>query len=220
MYVYVAKLKDKDLFKIGSSVNPKQRTGVLDRKIGLDLSQTYACKVGDSYRGIEQKLLDKFSDYQHTVILEQGGNEIFKIECMQDVLKDLKVYGELIEHFYFPVIKSENKTFKKSVKEKHKIACEWLDSMGVEDDFREFKIKINNKTYRVDGFCEKTNTIYEFLGDYWHGNPKLYKNNKLNKTKNITFGKLFNKTMRRIEEFISSGYNVIYIWESDYISKT
>ena len=29
-------------------------------------------------------------------------------------------------------------------------------------------------TYRVDGYCKEKNTCYEFLGDYFHGNPKVF----------------------------------------------
>ena len=35
----------------------------------------------------------------------------------------------------------------------------------------EKKLTIDDKTYKVDGFCEKTNTVYEFYGCFWHGCP-------------------------------------------------
>ena len=38
----------------------------------------------------------------------------------------------------------------------------------------------NNKTYKVDGFCEETNTVYEFYGCFWHGCPKCYRPNIMN----------------------------------------
>ena len=44
----------------------------------------------------------------------------------------------------------------------------------------EKKLTIDNKTYKVDGFCEKTNTVYEFYGCFWHGCPKCYKPNIVN----------------------------------------
>ena len=27
---------------------------------------------------------------------------------------------------------------------------------------------------KVDGYCKENNTVYEYHGDYWHGNPKVY----------------------------------------------
>lgn len=127
MYVYIAKLKDKDVFKIGSTVNPKQRINALNKRLGFDLTQTYACKVGDSYKGVEQKLIEKYSEFHEVMIVEQGGNEIFNISCFEDAKASLSEYGELIEHFYFPVIKSTDKIHKRGVEERHKLACEWLE---------------------------------------------------------------------------------------------
>ena len=34
------------------------------------------------------------------------------------------------------------------------------------------QVKIDG--YIVDGYDSKTNTIYEFNGDFWHGNPNIY----------------------------------------------
>ena len=72
------------------------------------------------------------------------------------------------------------------------------------------------KRKRVDGYDPKTNTIYEFLGDYWHGNPAKYKWNEWNKQAHMTFGELYETTMSRLNKLKSFGYNVKYIWESDW----
>ena len=32
----------------------------------------------------------------------------------------------------------------------------------------ENELCINNKTYKVNGFCEETNTVHEFCGCFWH----------------------------------------------------
>ena len=39
----------------------------------------------------------------------------------------------------------------------------------------EKKLTIDNKTYKVNGFCEETNTIYEFYRCFRHGCPKCYR---------------------------------------------
>ena len=44
----------------------------------------------------------------------------------------------------------------------------------------EKKVKINDKLYKFDGYCEKTNTVYEFYGNYFHGNPKLFNKDEFN----------------------------------------
>ena len=39
--------------------------------------------------------------------------------------------------------------------------------------------KIPNTNYKCDGFCKENNTVYEFHGDLWHGNPKLFESTTL-----------------------------------------
>ena len=69
---------------------------------------------------------------------------------------------------------------------------------------------------KCDGFCHETNTCYEFLGDYWHGNPNVYAKDAVNKTTNITFGELYNKTLQRKHRLESLGYNYVEMWEHDW----
>jgi len=91
-----------------------------------------------------------------------------------------------------------------------------------ESDFLDYiKIDINNRSkfienYIVDGYDPFTNTIYEFLGDYWHGNPKKFKPNKINKSVNKTYKELYDYTFHRFKNIKTIGYNINYIWESDW----
>ena len=44
----------------------------------------------------------------------------------------------------------------------------------------EKKLIIGDKTYKVDGFFEEKNTVYEFYDCFWHGCPKCYRPNIVN----------------------------------------
>ena len=50
----------------------------------------------------------------------------------------------------------------------------WLDDLNIA--VREHPIRLPNRRKPVlaDGYDPKTNTVYEFLGDYFHGNPAVY----------------------------------------------
>ena len=72
------------------------------------------------------------------------------------------------------------------------------------------------KKKRVDGYDEKTNTVYEFLGDYFHGNPEKYKSQEYNQICHKTFGELYENTFKIMNKVKSFGYNVKYIWENDW----
>lgn len=66
----------------------------------------------------------------------------------------------------------------------------------------------------VDGYCEETNTVYEYHGDYWHGNPLVYDKNVINPTTKKTYGELFQKTIIRDKKIRELGYNLIVTWET------
>jgi hypothetical protein len=74
---------------------------------------------------------------------------------------------------------------------------------------------------RVDGYCKETNTVYEFHGDVWHGNPNIFEPNEMcHPYVDVTAGELFAKTIDRENQIISSGYNLVVMWESDYRQAT
>lgn len=97
-----------------------------------------------------------------------------------------------------------------------KISQEWLAKLNIVNLVREFRIDIKDKTFFVDGYDPVTNTVYEFYGDYWHGNPNMYSPDLVNKSLDKTFGSLYNSTMLREDLLKKAGYNLITIWESDY----
>jgi G:T-mismatch repair DNA endonuclease (very short patch repair protein) len=61
-----------------------------------------------------------------------------------------------------------------------------------------------------------TNTIYEFQGDFWHGNPEIYNLDKINTKINVSFKELYEKTLEKIKLLQNMGYNVVYIWENNW----
>lgn len=100
---------------------------------------------------------------------------------------------------------------------KSKKETEWLDSLNIPNSCRNIEITINDyKSYNVDAFDQVTNTVYEFHGDFWHGNLNIYKYNQLNKKVGETFGLLYEATMEKEELIKSAGYNLISIWEEDF----
>lgn len=97
-----------------------------------------------------------------------------------------------------------------------KLETEWLDSFNNINIKRQFKIKLNNKKFKLDGFDMFTNTVYEFHGDYWHGNPKFYDSNDINMVAKKNFGQLYNETLKKEKLIKEGGYNLIIMWESDW----
>jgi hypothetical protein len=70
--------------------------------------------------------------------------------------------------------------------------------------------------FKADGYCQETNTIYEFHGDFWHGNPKKFKKNDINPITKNTYGELYDKTQEKKAKIMELGYNYVEMWEGDW----
>lgn len=70
---------------------------------------------------------------------------------------------------------------------------------------------------KVDGYCEDTNTVYEFHGDYWHGNPEIFDPDDVNSVNGKTFGELYRLTKERESLIWDAGYDLVVIWEKDWL---
>lgn len=92
----------------------------------------------------------------------------------------------------------------------------WINSFNNSNIKTQHPIKINNKKYNVDGFDNTTNTIYEFYGDFWHGNPNKYKSYDINHMNGKSFGYLYSKTISRENELKLAGFNIVNIWELNF----
>ena len=91
------------------------------------------------------------------------------------------------------------------LKNQSKVAIEWLNEINEEigggENFRWIYHKFGEKrieNYYIDGYDESTNTIYEFLGCFFHGCSTCYNLRDYNKKCEKTFGKLNMETSSRL----------------------
>lgn len=92
----------------------------------------------------------------------------------------------------------------------------WLNSLNIPKEFRQKTIKINQKNFRADAADTENKIVWEFYGDFWHGNLQRFDSNGINKLVKKTFAELNAKTMAREQAIKDAGYTVISIWESDF----
>ncbi len=93
----------------------------------------------------------------------------------------------------------------------------WLDSLAIPQQQRQ--VRLPELSIRVDGYDPVTRTVYEFLGDFWHGNPAVYAASSVNTVSKKTFGTLYIKTLARFARLTDAGYKVVWIWERDWRQK-
>jgi hypothetical protein len=80
----------------------------------------------------------------------------------------------------------------------------------------EFIVWDGNKGYPVDGYCQETNTIYEFYGDEFHGCPKHKEADALSKQRRIKYSVLLERTNKKEQLIRSQGYNLVTMWECEF----
>jgi hypothetical protein len=103
-------------------------------------------------------------------------------------------------------------------------AIQWLDYiMDNENIFIQHagnigEYKIPGTKYKVDGYCANNNTVYEFHGDCFHGNPDLFKEyDRPHFYKNhLTAKELYDKTIERENKIKELGFNLVVMWENDF----
>lgn len=91
-----------------------------------------------------------------------------------------------------------------------------LNNIYIQHAMNEEEFKIPTTNFKADGYCKETNTIYEFHGDYWHGNPKIFDSDSMNKTCGVTHRELYEKTLKKEQIIKDLGYNLVVIWESEW----
>jgi hypothetical protein len=100
-----------------------------------------------------------------------------------------------------------------------KMETQWLDLMGIPKSNRNVYLKFGNKIYCVDGIDFDRKIVYEFYGDFFHGNPDKFDPGKTNPLIKETFGSLYEKTIEKEKIIKLNGYEIVSVWESDFLKK-
>lgn len=104
-------------------------------------------------------------------------------------------------------------------------AVEWLRSVEKRTGFRihhalnggERGLWIDKRILFVDGYTDDTSppTVYEFEGDFWHGNPDVYPFFDVHPLKKEFYGVLYLKTKLKHARIRGAGYDLVVRWECE-----
>lgn len=108
-----------------------------------------------------------------------------------------------------------------------KKAVEWLtqierqERISIQHAGKGYEYKIPGTRFYVDGFCYDNNTVYEFHGNAFHGNPRMYMPTDTCHPYDVklTAGLLYEKTLKREHKLISLGYKLVIMWEDVWDSQ-
>ena len=97
-----------------------------------------------------------------------------------------------------------------------KMETAWLDFLCIPTEFRNKTIKLDGKLIKPDAIDVNNKIIWEFYGDFWHGNPNKYNGQEINCINKRSFNDLYSATLKKEKMLHKHGYKVISIWESDW----
>ena len=105
-----------------------------------------------------------------------------------------------------------------------RMAIEWLEWVAYKERIH-IRHQLNNTEKRigdrklpVDGFNAQTQTVYQFHGCFWHGCPcQLNKGKEYNEKRKKPMSELFEETSANSEYIRSKGYNLVEMWECEWI---
>lgn len=208
-------------------LNHKTPIEIICKEHGSFLQKPYHHLNGSGCQICGQKQTGKYNTAQYIEMVRNVHNNkydysITKYNTSHDYLEIIcPIHGKFNQIAYYhlqgsgcPMCTKNNYSL---------MAIEWLNEISKKENIyiqhaeNEGEYVIPNTKYKADGYCEKTNTIYEFYGDCWHGNLEIYEpNTKCHPFNSNTALELYKYTMEREQTILNRGFNLISIWESEY----
>lgn len=168
------------------------------------------CSSESYYVDFVKRCKKKFPQYDYSKVDYKG--------MYNDVIIICKKHGEFITKptsFYH-----KERGCKKCINyNKSKQETKWLNSLKIPKENRNVYISFGKKTYCVDAYDKKNKTIYEYYGDFFHGNPDVYNLEDINPLLKETYKNLYKKTKEKENTIKKYGYKLITIWENDFKNK-
>ena len=97
------------------------------------------------------------------------------------------------------------------------VAVTWLSYISEKEDLYIKHVRNGGEKrvepYSLDGYCEETNTAYEFQGCFWHGCPECFKDrDTVNPISQKTMEELYMNTKKKVKFLKDQGFRVVEKW--------
>ena len=124
------------------------------------------------------------------------------------------------------VRRKADQNFKPVMAQKHGVmATEWLEWEAKENNihivhqFNSTEKRIGPRKLPVDGFCQETNTVFQFQGCYYHGHNCHLNKTDYNQVRKAGFETLRQETERNSAYIRNQGYNLVEMRECQWEAK-
>jgi hypothetical protein len=166
--------------------------------------------IGQCRRKKQEKFIEEVSSTHNN---KYNYDKVVYINSTTDIIITCKKHGDFKQK---PVNHWSGKGCMKCNGRISKISQEWLHMIKINCLKLILESHIPTTRFTADGYDPQTKTIYEFHGDYWHGNPNIYNSNIINTSTKCTMEELYKKTQEKKKRCIELGYKYVEIWESQW----
>lgn len=160
------------------------------------------CRGSESRKKWEEKLFK-----------EEGISNVFQRKEVKE-----KIRNTMIEKYKKESPQKIHTCRGKNIYSKiHRSVVEILQKNNIKCSI-EYKISKNNGYYSYDIVIDETNKLIEVYGDYWHGNPKIYKDSDIilkGSSREITVKEKRKFDKKKINFAKKLGHEILIIWEYD-----
>lgn len=209
---YIGPIPDKE-FYCYNQMKPEGRKNFLE---------WYLVKVQDNYIFDLKKELEEYC--RSDVDILRRGCLKFREEFLEianiDPFQYLTIASVCMAIYRSKYIKEDTiAVVDEPIQEKYsKQSISWLNSLGNPN----IKHALNGGEQiicgaKVDGFDENSNTVYQYHGCFWHGCEKCFSECTINNVNKEEMGDLYSKTKERSDQIKKAGYNLIEMWDCNWI---
>ena len=104
------------------------------------------------------------------------------------------------------------------------VSIEWLtwciqeQSQDIQHARNAGEYRIPGTSFRVDGYCHDTQTVYEFQGCFTHGCPTCHPNRHETHVRHYdrTMQDIYEISQHKVQQLREQGYTVVQIWECEW----
>ncbi len=162
-----------------------------------------------------------FQRRNSTVNSKYGVKNVFQLDMVKDKIKNSMFENHGVEHPIYIKNRYKNNGRKSKI---HKLVEKFLLEKNISHESEKV---LNLKSYnnflkkeynpRPDIIIKNKNIVIEINGDYWHANPKFYKNNDIivRWTGETLAENIWKFDVERQKQIESFGYKIINLWEND-----
>lgn len=166
--------------------------------------------------------LERFKDIAKSVHNNKYNYELIRPPHILKLSSKIPILCNKCHNIWFPSITSHinGKDCPNCVKSSgySKAQIKWIKSiMERENIYIQHALSPEGEYYiqrvgKVDGYCKENNTVYEYHGNFWHGNPKIFNPVDIHPIVGRPYGELYYDTLARDQRIRDLGYNLITKW--------